>query len=121
MKYLCLIYEDERIMSGLPAADAEAVMEQYFAFTRDLAASGRFVDGQELQPVAAATTVRIRDGQLVTFDGPFCETKEQLGGYYLVEARDRQEAIAIAAQIPAARTGSIEVRPVIDHGGQGVA
>lgn len=115
MKYLCLIYEDECVMSTMTKAGVDAVMEEYFAFTRQLQANGQFVDGQELQPVASATTVRIRDGQLVTFDGPFAETKEQLGGYYLIEATDLNEAITLAGRIPAARTGAVEVRPIVEH------
>ena len=90
----------------------DAFMGEYFTFTNELIQSGRMVIGEELQPVHTATTVRIRNGTMSTTDGPFAETKEQLGGFYLVEARDLNEAIQIAARIPSARTGCVEVRPI---------
>lgn len=96
-----------------PAAGA-AVMAAYGTYTEDLNKSGKFVAGEALQPIATATTVRVRDGKTQTTDGPFAETKEQLGGFYLVEAKDLDEAIAWGARIPGAKWGSIEVRPVID-------
>jgi len=114
MRYLCLIYEDEQQWAAMPAAESEATMGEYFTFTEGLRTSGRYLAGEALQPTHTATTVRIRGGKLSTTDGPFAETKEQLGGFYLVEARDLNEAIQIASRIPAARTGSIEVRPVVD-------
>ena len=101
-------------MAGMAKADADAFMGEYVAFTNDIQATGQCVAGEALQPVSAATTVRIRSGQLATTDGPFAETKEQLGGFYLVEAKDLNEAIHVASRIPSARTGSIEVRPVMD-------
>ena len=107
MQYLLLIYENEkRYANGYP----EDEMKEYRAFGDAFAKSIR--GGEALQPTGTATTVRVRDGKRLTTDGPFAETKEQLGGYYLVEASNLDEAIAMAARIPGARTGSIEVRPV---------
>jgi hypothetical protein len=116
MKYLCLIYDDESTLAAMPKEEADAFMGGYFAFTEQTKAAGQYVAGEALHPVHTATTVRIRGGTLTTTDGPFAETREQLGGFYLVEARDLNEAIAIAARIPSAHTGSIEVRPVVDFG-----
>ena len=114
MKYLLMIYDDEKLWDAMSPAESDAYLGEYFSFTDGVRASGQYVAGEALQPVATATTVRIRDGKLSTTDGPFAETKEQLGGFYLVEARDLNEAIQVAAKIPSARIGSIEVRPVID-------
>ncbi|HUU35067.1 MAG TPA: YciI family protein [Vicinamibacterales bacterium] len=114
MRYLCLIYDDENVMSGMSKADADAFMGEYFTYTNDLKQSGHYVAGEALHPVHTATTVRIRNGKVSTTDGPFAETKEQLGGFYLIEAKDLNEAIQMAQRIPSARTGSIEVRPVMD-------
>ena len=116
MKYLCLIYDDEKVWESMSQAESEAYMGEYFAFTDGIRASGQYIAGEALQPVATATTVRIRNGKLSTTDGPFAETREQLGGFYLIEARDLDDAIQVAAKIPAARTGSVEVRPVVDFG-----
>ncbi len=118
MKYLCLIYDDEKQMEGMPKDESDAFMGEYFAFTQGIQESGQFIAGEALHPVHTATTVRIRNGQMSTTDGPFAETKEQLGGFYLIEARDLNEAIQVAAKIPSARTGSIEVRPVVDFSQQ---
>jgi hypothetical protein len=87
-------------------------MGEYFAFTNGIKASGHYIGGNALQPVQTATTVRSRNGKLSTTDGPFAETKEQLGGYYLIEARDLNDALQVAQKIPSVRTGSIEVRPI---------
>jgi hypothetical protein len=114
MKYLCLIYEDEKQWDALPAEQSDAILTEYSSFTDDIRSSGHFIAGEALQPTQAATTVRVRNGTISTTDGPFAETREQLGGYYLVEAKDLNEAIAIAARIPAARNGSIEVRPIME-------
>jgi hypothetical protein len=114
MKYLCLIYDDENTWATMPKAESEAYMGEYFSFTEGIRASGQYVAGEALQPVQTATTVRIRNGKLSTTDGPFAETKEQLGGFYLIEARDLNEAIQVASRIPSARLGSVEVRPVVD-------
>jgi hypothetical protein len=109
MQYLLLIYSAE---SDEAALDQAAVMAEYGVFTQGIIQNGNFKAADRLKPVATATTVRIRDGKTLTTDGPFAETREQLGGYYLVEAKDLDEATAIAAKIPTARYGSVEVRPV---------
>ncbi|MGH9469023.1 MAG: YciI family protein [Terriglobia bacterium] len=108
MEYLLLIYEDEgRVSKGYPVAE----LNEYRAFGKEF--SGAIRGGKALQPTRAATTVRVRDGKPMLTDGPFAETKEQLGGFYLVEARNLDEATAMAAKIPGARTGCIEVRPIM--------
>jgi hypothetical protein len=112
MKYLCLIYDDESTWATMSQADAEAMMGEYFAFTDGIRKSGQYIAGEALQPVQTATTVRVRNGKLSTTDGPFAETKEQLGGYYLIEAKDLNDAIQVAARIPSAKSGSVEVRPI---------
>lgn len=112
MKYVCLIYEEEKAWTSLSKKEMDAVMGEYFAFTEGIRKSGQYVGGEALDPVHTATTVRVRNGKLSTTDGPFAETKEQLGGFYLIEARDLNEAIQVASRIPTARTGSVEVRPV---------
>jgi len=114
MRYLCLIYEDEKAWESVPPGQAEAIMGEYFAFTDDIRSKGQLVAGEALQPTPTATTVRVRNGKISTTDGPYVETKEQLGGFYLVDATDLNEAIQIASRIPSARHGSIEVRPVVD-------
>ena len=114
MKYLCLIYDEEKKMSALPEAERNQLMSDYFAFTEDVRKKGHYVAGEALHPVSSATTVRVRNGSLVTTDGPFAETTEQLGGFYLIDARDLNEAIQVASRIPSAKIGSIEVRPVVD-------
>jgi len=114
MRYLCLIYENEKAWETLPPAESEAVMGEYFAFTADIQKNGKFVAGEALQPTGTATTVRVRNGKISTTDGPYAETKEQLGGFYLIEAKDLNEAIQIASRIPSARYGGVEVRPVVD-------
>ena len=117
MKYLCLIYDDEARMSSMPQDAADGFTQEYFSFTDAIRQSGHYLGGEALQPVSTATTVRVRNGRTSTTDGPFAETKEQLGGFYLIEARDLNEAIQVAARIPSARLGSIEVRPVVSHPG----
>lgn len=112
MKYLCLIYDEEKTLAGMSKADSDAFMGEYFAFTETIKKSGHYVGGEALKPVHTATTVRVRNGRMATTDGPFAETKEQLGGYYMIEANDLNEALQIAARIPSARTGSVEVRPI---------
>jgi hypothetical protein len=113
MKYLCLIYDDEKKMGEMSKADGDAHFAEYMTFTEDIQKSGHMIAGDALLPVNTATTIRIRNGKMSTTDGPFAETKEQLGGYYLIEAKDLNDAIKVAAKIPSARTGSIEVRPVM--------
>ncbi|HEY1266682.1 MAG TPA: YciI family protein [Candidatus Binatia bacterium] len=112
MQYLCLIYEDEAVAAERPKAEIDRMYAEYMDFTADIKKSGRLVGLNRLQPARTATTVRVRDGNVVATDGPYAETKEQLGGYYLIEARDLNDAIQTAARIPSARFGSVEVRPV---------
>ena len=112
MQYLLLIYNNERNWMDLSENDAKGLTSEYMTFTDDIAKSGHYKGGNALEPTNTATTVRVRDGKRQTTDGPFAETREQLGGYYLVDAKDLDEAIRLAARIPGARTGGIEVRPV---------
>ncbi|MCA9599634.1 MAG: YciI family protein [Myxococcales bacterium] len=113
MQYLLLIYESEAVGAGRDPEARRKLTSDYVAFTEDIKAKGNFVAGDALEPVSTATTVRVREGKTLTTDGPFAETKEQLGGYYLIEAKDLDEALAIAARIPSAKMGSIEVRPIM--------
>jgi len=112
MKYLCLIYDEEKRRATMSKGEADAFMGEYGVFTEDIRKSGHFVGGDALQPVHTATTVRVRNGKMSTTDGPFAETKEQLGGFYLINARDLNDAIQVVSRIPSAKTGSIEVRPI---------
>ena len=112
MQYLLMIYQNEAEYGKIDAATGKKMMEEYGAFTQSIVQSGNFKAGDALQPTTTATTVRVRDGKTLTTDGPFAETREQLAGYYLVEAKDLDAAVAIAARIPGAKTGSIEVRPI---------
>ena len=114
MKYLCLIYSDETQWPKLSQEDVGKMMAEYGAFNDSVRASGQLLAGHRLQPTQAATSVRVRNGQLSTTDGPFAETKEQLGGYYLIEARDLNDAIQVASRIPGARFGTVEVRPIME-------
>lgn len=109
MKYLCLVYSNEQALHNLPDSPHDSECHSY---ALQLENSGRMLAAEALQPVASATTIRVRSGNLSITDGPFAETKEQLAGFYLVEAHDLNEAIQIASGIPAARVGSVEVRPV---------
>ncbi|HEY4015580.1 MAG TPA: YciI family protein [Polyangiaceae bacterium] len=113
MQYLLLIYADEKTVTRMGEGDRAAMSKQYGEFTQSIIKSGNFRAGDALHPTTMATTVRVRDGKTMTTDGPFAETKEQLGGYYLVEAKDLDEATAMAARIPGAKSGSIEVRPIM--------
>jgi hypothetical protein len=113
MQYLLLIYADESKLKSATQADQNAMFKEYGEFTASIVKTGNMKAGDALQPSSTATTVRVREGKTLTTDGPFAETREQLGGYYLVEAKDLDEAIKIAARIPGARTGSIEVRPIM--------
>jgi hypothetical protein len=112
MQYLLLIYANEAETAAMNPKDRESMMADYTEFTKSIIQGGQFKAGDRLKPVSAASTVRVRNDKVLTTDGPFAETREQLGGYYLVEAKNIDEAIAIAARIPGARYGSIEVRPV---------
>jgi hypothetical protein len=113
MKFVCLICA-EKVMEQMPVADAEKHYEEYREFTEDIRKSGHFLASNRLQPPHTATTIRVRNGRTLTTDGPFAETKEQFGGYYVIEARDLSEAIEVAARIPGARVGCVEVRPVAE-------
>jgi hypothetical protein len=118
MKYLCLIYEDQSLWPKMAKSEADQFMGDYFAFTEGIKKSGHYLGGNALQPTNTATTVRVRSGKTSTTDGPFAETKEQLGGYYLVEAKDLNDAIQVASKIPSAKLGSIEVRPIMEFNQQ---
>lgn len=112
MQYLLLIYDEEKKWASMSEAESGQLFSEYATFTTSIKEAGKHIAGEALQPVSTATTVRVRDGKTLTTDGPFAETREQLGGFYLVEANDLDEAIAIAARIPSAKVGSIEVRPI---------
>ena len=112
MKYLCLVYQDEKQVPNVPKEMFEQGIRDYQAFTAEIKKSGHYIGSNGLKHTDTATTVRVRNGKLSTTDGPFAETKEQLGGYFLIEARDLNDAIQVAARIPSAKWGSVEVRPV---------
>ena len=116
MQYMLLIYDTEGSMGAMTADQRNAFMGEYGAYTEGLRAAGKFVAGDALQPTATATSVRVRDGERLVTDGPFAETKEQLGGYYLIEAASLDEALDWAAKIPSSRLGTIEVRPLVVWG-----
>jgi hypothetical protein len=113
MQYLLMVYQNEADLGKMDAAARKNLTAEYGVFTQSIVQSGNFKAGDGLQPTSTATTVRVRDGKMLTTDGPFAETREQFAGYYLIEAKDLDAALAIAARIPGARTGSIEVRPVM--------
>jgi hypothetical protein len=112
MQYLLLVYSNEAEMAARSASAIASMTAEYTEFTKGIIQGGQFKAGDRLKPTSAATTVRVRNGQAVTTDGPFAETREQLGGYYLIEAKNLDEATAIAARMPGAKVGSIEVRPI---------
>jgi len=112
MQYLLMIYQNEAEYAKNDAATSQKMLGEFQTFTQSIIQSGQFKAGDRLQPTTTATTVRVRDGKTLTTDGPFAETREQLAGYYMVDAKDLDSAIAIAARIPSARIGSIEVRPI---------
>jgi hypothetical protein len=114
MRYALLIYANEQEWAGQSEADSQAQFDEYMAFTKDIVDRGIQKGGEALQPTSSATTVRVRNGETMTTDGPFAETKEQLGGFYLVECKDLDEAIEVAARIPDVRRGSVEVRPIME-------
>jgi hypothetical protein len=113
MKYLCLICA-EKVMEQMPQAEADRHYEEYRGFTDEIRKGGYYLDCNRLLPADAATTIRVRNGKVTVTDGPFAETKEQLGGYFLIEAKDLNEAISVAANIPGARKGCVEIRPVAE-------
>ena len=116
MQYLMLIYNQELNYMKMTPQEQVAMTAEFARYTEEITKAGKYRGGNRLAPIATATTVRVRDGKRATTDGPFAETKEQLGGYYLIDANDLDEAIALAAKIPSARVGSIEVRPIVEMG-----
>ena len=114
MKYMLLIYHDEQSWNAIPESERQQIYLEYRKLREQLLARGQFVTGSQLQPITTATSVRVRDGKELVTDGPFAETHEQLGGYFLIDAENLDEATSIAARIPSARTGTIEVRPLVE-------
>ncbi|MFW2383191.1 MAG: YciI family protein [Acidimicrobiales bacterium] len=116
MKYALLLYSDESITPDFGTPEMDAEMQEWFKFTTDLEAAGRHLGGEALHPAGAATTVRVRDGKTITSDGPFAETKEALGGFYLIEAENLDEATTWALKIPNVGYGTVEIRPIMEFG-----
>ena len=116
MKYLCLVYVQETQLNALSRSERIALSDESMAYCEELQKNGQFIAASPLQPVETATTVRVRDGKASITDGPFAETKEQLGGYFLIDVKDLNDAIRVASKIPPARLGSIEVRPIKEGG-----
>ena len=114
MKYLLLIYHDEKSWDSVTEAERQQIYSDYRKLREQLQSRGQFLDGSELQPVTTATSVRVRDGKELVTDGPFAETHEQLGGYFLIEAQNLDEATSIASRIPSAQTGTVEIRPLVE-------
>ena len=114
MKYLLLIHDDEQVWGKLNETERQQIFGEYGQFTQQIKSTGQYLAGAQLQPTSTATSVRVRNGKRLVTDGPFAETREQLGGYYLVDASNLDEAIGLAAQIPSARLGTIEVRPIVE-------
>jgi hypothetical protein len=112
VRYLLLIYSDEKAVDRLSEAENEQVLAEYDAYTKNLRTAGKLQAAQRLRPTSTATSVRVKDGKALVTDGPFAETKEQLGGFYMIEANDLDEAVAWASRLPGARRGTIEVRPI---------
>ena len=117
MKFLCIIYNDEATYADASPADIAAIFQAHGEFGQAAGEAKVLQGGEGLQPVATATTLRVRDGERMLTDGPYAETKEQLGGYYLLECKDLDDALNWASRIPEAKTGAIEVRPVMDYEG----
>jgi hypothetical protein len=114
MRYLCLIYEDEKWWEKATEADMQKGMADYNAFTESIKKNGNYVGGEALQPTKTAKSVRVRNGKISATDGPYVETKEQLGGYYLITAKDLNDAVQVASRIPGAQHGTVEVRPIME-------
>ena len=121
MKYMLLIYHDEQGWNTITEAERQQIYLEYRNLRGELESRGQFLSGSELQPITTATIVRVRDGKELVTDGPFAETHEQLGGYFLIEAKDLDEATSIASRIPSARTGTIEVRPLVEQAAEATA
>lgn len=116
MKYLCLVYLEEKNFNTFPSHERQAISNEALSYCEKLQKAGQLLAASPLHPVETATTVRVREGKISTTDGPFAETKEQLGGFLMIDVPDLNDAIRIAAQFPAARFGSVEVRPMKEHG-----
>jgi hypothetical protein len=114
MKYLLLIYNNEQSWNAITESERQQIYGEYRKLREELLARGQFVTGSQLQPISTATSVRVRDGKELITDGPFAETHEQLAGYFLIEAKNLDEATSIAARIPSAKQGTIEVRPLVE-------
>jgi hypothetical protein len=114
MRYLCMIFASDAQMGAIPPAELAAFVNEHLDYDDRLRASGHFVESEALEPASTAAVVRVRDGRLSVTDGPFIETNEQLGGFYLVEAASEEEAVRLAAGIPSSRIGSVELRPVLE-------
>jgi len=114
MRYLCLIYLDEKALAAMPEKEMDALNARHLELNDDLLDSGHFVEAEALQPASASSCVRVRNGRTTLVDGPFAETKEMVAGFYVIEARDLNEAIQVAARIPSATFGTVEVRPCRD-------
>jgi hypothetical protein len=112
MKYLCLIYQDEATVDAMPECEYDAIVAEVLAYRDELREQGHYIASSPLHSAQSATTIRVRNGKLAITDGPFAETREQIGGFYLIEARDLNDAIRLAAKMPPARFGSIELRPL---------
>src|SRR5438874_584046 len=117
MKYLCLGYHDEQIWNAMSQQERQALLDETFAYQDDLRKNGHYVDGKALQGARSAATLRCEKGHLSVTDGPFAETREQLGGYFLIDANDLDAAIAVASRIPGAKKGTVEIRPVLEISG----
>jgi len=121
MKYLMLIYQNEKQWTAHTEAERQKIYQEYGALREELTASGSFLGGSQLHPIATASSVRVREGKPLITDGPFAETHEQLGGYFLIEAKNLDEALAIASRIPSAREGTVEVRPIVERTAEAAA
>lgn len=116
MKYLCLIYQEQATLDALSEQEMAAIMDDVFAYREELCQRGYYITSSPLQPIETAATLQVRHGQVTITDGPFAETKEQIGGFYLIEARDLNDAIRVVSRMPPARIGSIEIRPLHEVG-----
>ncbi len=121
MKYMLLIYDNEVAAAKIRETEQRKIFGEYMQFTEDIKASRNYLAGAQLHPIATASSVRVREGKELITDGPFAETHEQLGGYYLIEAKNLDEATSIAARIPSARYGTVEVRPVVERSAEASA
>jgi hypothetical protein len=121
MQYLLMIYSNEAEYAKMDPAAGKKMSDEFEVFTKDIIQSGNFKAGDRLRPASTATTVRVKDGKVLTTDGPFAETREQLGGYYMIEAKNLDEAIAIAERVPSAQWGAVEVRPIVERPAQATA